>query len=264
MSNLTIGIQYILQSLTKEQLISIQQLLPTLTIEIDRLIGQIPPVDRSTDLQSLMEQILQSPVFIESVAREIVQQKAGLSDRQLAANIQSIEQPSTAKVTQLENIFAPNVSQELQNVVAYGANPQIKTSSTEDARKNALQQLIYTYNNNPEEFSRKYNPIPVLESQASLEKRRSNSGNMPFLSKARADRSTYLIIPDQEQGYIFPDPNLVVNPHNLDTVEALFKTVNYDSSYKKIQIIDPSIANLKKLADSEEWTVVQKGNLIFI
>jgi hypothetical protein len=269
MSNLTIDLQHILQSLTKDQLISIQQMLPTLTIEIDRLIGQISPGDRSPDLDSLitkivLEQLPQSPAFIASLAREIVQQQASLNS-QSPDNIQSLEQLSIAKLTQPENIFLPTFSQRSQNMVPYGANLPTAAVNTDDARKNALQQLIDIYNNSSENFLKKYQTIPVLESQASLEKRRSNSGTMPFLSKARADRSTYLIVPDQERGYIFPDPNLVVNPHNLDTVEALFKTTNYDSNYqKRIQVIEPSIAHLKKLADNEEWIVVEKGSLIFM
>ncbi len=265
MSNLTIDLQHILQSLSKEQLISLQQMLPALKIEIDRLIGQIPAVDRSTDLQSLITKIaLESPVFIESLAREIIKQEAGTPSSQSTDNILPIEHQSIAKLTQSENIFLPIFSQESQNVVPSGANPQIEISNPNDARRNALFQLIDIYNNSHEQLIRKYPTIPVIESQASIEKRRSNSGTMPFLSKARAERSTYLIIQDQEQAYIFPDPNLVVNPHNLDTVEALFKTTNYYSNYKSIQIIDPSIANLKNPPDGEEWIVVKKGNLIFI
>jgi hypothetical protein len=265
----------------KEQSIEIQQKLRSLTIEVDRLIEKIPSAERAelessigaiiraelANLQSLTQKVVRAELAeLQSSIRKIVREELS---KILALNQQSNDPRSIDKID-LENVIQPVNSvtqtspQRSQNVVLYGSgdNPPIGASNPDRALQKALDRLIDIYHNNPEDFFKTYQPIPVKESQASIEKRRGNSGIMPVLSKT--ERQNYWIVPDKERGYVFPDPNLVVNPYNLDTVDALFKNTDYHSSYKKIHIIDPSIAAVQKLADGEEWIVVQKGSLIFM
>jgi uncharacterized phage infection (PIP) family protein YhgE len=109
---------------------------------------------------------------------------------------------------------------------------------------------INEYNREKSLLKNLKNVVEVSETKLSIENRRSGASYAPLLDQDR--RGNYWVFEDGGKNYMVPSTSFKINPHNVDSVQALFDCRGYSpEGSKQFQLMHP--AEVVRRVQGQGW-----------
>ena len=167
----------------------------------------------------------------------------------------SIESIRSSKVSTKQSP-SHTENQSRQNVGTYSDREVVPVTPSPPPRQSSF---VDEYNQDPNSFKNKRSVQEVGEEQQNIEGRRSGQIKTVNLTPMERRRGGYWVLSHERQQIIVPSADLRVNDFNRDTTESIFDCINFNTSYRKIILIQPAIVE----TISGGYQVVSKGRIEF-
>jgi hypothetical protein len=177
----------------------------------------------------------------------------------LSSKISSLSQQARTDSINLAKGSVQLLSIDTQNKEYQSTNNYPPIRESDPAPVSRQSSLVDEYNQDPNAFKNKRSVQEVGEEQHNIEGRRSGQIKTVNLTPMERRRGGYWVLSHERQQIIVPSADLRVNDFNRDTTESIFDCINFNSSYRKILLIEPAIVE----TISGSYQVISKGRIEF-